>query len=409
MNFKYKALTDSGSTVSGSIAAENPEHARQLIAAKGFIPQSVKEGGGGDGDSASPAWMEAVNRWLAKVKADDLMLFTKQFRTMLDAGLPVSRLLQVLEQQTENRKLKFAIVAMQQDINQGASMYKAFSAHPACFNELYCSMLRAGEISGNVTSVMERLIYLIDHESKVRGKIKSALTYPAIVLVTLIGAFFFLLNFVIPKFIPIFRKAKLDLPWPTELCIAMNQGLQHYWHVGLIALAVLVAAVILYCKTPQGRHNRDKLYLKVPLIGPVLKKAAMSRFSSIFAILQSSGVSVLESVSIISRTIGNAAIAREFDSLEDKLKEGRGISAPLKTSKYFTPMVINMIAIGEETGNLDEMLQEVAKHYDYEVEYSVNKMSDMIGPLLVLGLSFVVGFFAMAVMLPIFDLVKMAQ
>ena len=410
MNFKYKAMTDSGSTVSGVVAAENEAHARQLIAAKGYIPQTVKKGGAASGEAAEqPAWLEAINRRLTTVKAPDLMLFTKQFRTMLDAGLSVSRALEVLEQQTTNLLLKHAVVTMQADIRQGTSMAKAFSNHPRCFSNLFTSMVRAGEVSGNLSEVLNRLIYIIDHDNRIKGKIKSALTYPAVVVVALSGAFFFLLGVVIPQFVNMFQRAGIDLPWPTQVCLIMNKVLVGYWHIGLVGFIALVVGLITYCKTPVGRLHRDSLFLKVPLIGPVLKKAAMARFSSIFAILQSSGVSILESVSILANTIGNEAIAQEFNNLEEKLREGRGISAPLRSSKHFTPMVINMIAIGEESGNLDEMLQEVARHYDYEVEYSVNKMSELLGPILVLSLSGVVGFFALAIMLPIFELTKLAH
>lgn len=407
MNYKYKAITESGTSVSGTVTAENEAQAMQLIAGKGYIPQQVRAGGKAE-SGEQPQWLEAINRKLAKVKAPELMLFTKQMRTMLDAGLSVSRALDVMEQQTENKKLKHAVLQMSQHIRQGSTMHQAFSEHPECFSDLYTNMIQAGEISGNLSEVMERLSYLIDHEYKIKSKIKSALTYPAIVVIALTGAFVFLLGFVIPKFVSLFSSAGIDLPWPTQLCITMSDILFAYWHIGLLAIIAALVAIILYSKTPTGRLQRDTLFLKVPLIGPVLQKAAMARFSSIFAILQSSGVTVLKSVKIISQTIGNAAISREFDNLEDKLMEGRGISGPLKSSNYFTPMVINMIAIGEESGNLDEMLQEVARHYDYEVEFSVAKMSDMIGPILVLGLSFVVGFFALSIMLPIFELTKLS-
>ncbi|BBD08522.1 type II secretion system F family protein [Desulfovibrio ferrophilus] len=406
MNYKYKAITDSGSPVTGTIAAENEAQAMQLIAAKGYIPQNVKAGGKSDaGDE--PEWLEAINRKLAKVKAPELMLFTKQLRTMLDAGLPVTRALDVMEQQSENKKLKHAVIKMSQNIRLGSTMHQAFAQHPECFSELYINMIQAGEVSGNLSDVMERLAYLIDHEHKVKSKIKSAMTYPIIVVIALLGAFTFLLGFVIPQFVTLFAGAGIELPWPTKLCITMSEMLFAYWHVGVLGIIAFIAGLAIYCKTPTGRFQRDTLFLRIPIIGPVLRKAAMARFSSIFAILQSSGVSVLNSVSIISRTIGNAAISREFDNLESKLMEGRGISGPLQSSKHFTPMVINMIAIGEESGNLDGMLQEVATHYDYEVEYSVGRMSEMIGPILVLSLSGVVGFFALAIMLPIFELTKM--
>jgi len=408
MNYKYKAITEGGTPVSGTIAAESEAQAMQMIAAKGYIPQQVRAGGKAASAGTEPQWLQALNRKMTKVKAPDLMLFTKQLKTMIDAGLPVSRALDVLEQQTENKRLKHATVEMSQAIRQGATMSQAFGLQKGVFPDLYTNMLQAGEVSGNLTEVMERLIYLIDHEHKVVGKIKSAMTYPIIVLVTLFGAFFFLLSFVMPKFVTLFKYAKIELPWPTRMCIVMSNAITTYWPIGLTVVVLFVVGLITYCKTPSGSFQRDRLLLKLPLVGPVLKKAAMSRFTSIFSILQASGVTVLSSVAIISKTIGNVAISREFDNLEDKLKEGRGISGPLKSSRHFTPMVINMIAIGEESGNLDERLQEVSKHYDYEVEYSVGRMSEMIGPIMVLGLAGVIAFFALSIMLPIFELTKLA-
>lgn len=270
-------------------------------------------------------------------------------------------------------------------------------------------MLKAGEVAGTLPEVLERLIYLIEHEYKVKKQIQSAMVYPIIVVVLLIGAFLFLLNFVIPKFVEIFARAKIELPLPTKVCMYMYQGLQQYWHVGLATVVISVTALVLYVRTEKGRYVMDSMLLKMPLIGPVLRKGAMARFASIFALLQASGVGILDTVSILSSTIGNEAIAREFEHLRDKLQEGRGIAGPLRNSRNFTPMVINMIAIGEESGNLDNMLQQVSKHYDYEVEYSVNRMAELIGPILMGCLAVVVGFFAMAILFPMFDLTKQVK
>jgi type IV pilus assembly protein PilC len=233
--------------------------------------------------------------------------------------------------------------------------------------------------------------------------------YPIIVVVFLGIAFFILLTFVIPKFITIFESAKIDLPLPTVICNIMYHFLIDYWQLMLgVALAVFFAFRF-YFRTENGRLAGDAFVLRIPLIGPLFLKSAMSRFASIFSILQSSGVGVLDAMKILSGTIGNYAISRQFDRLRSRLEQGLGISGPLRSGKYFTPMVINMVAIGEESGNLDEMLSEVSRHYDEEVGYATERLSELIGPILVVGLAAVVGFFALAIFLPMWDLTKMVK
>lgn len=399
--FRYQALTDAGTVVTGELEADSERAARNLLAGRGHFPRALKQINGRERSAAGTSTL------LQKMPtAQDLILFTKQFRTMLNAGMTVISLLEVLEQQTEKPALRQVIATIHEDIRQGASLHASFSKHSKVFSPLYLAMIRAGEISGTLPEVLQRLIYLIDHEHKVKKQIKSAMTYPAVVLVTLFGAFLFLLTFVVPQFITIFAGAGLELPLPTQVTVVLYLGLKNFWHLILGGFICIVAGLILYCRTEQGRLVRDSLFLKIPLIGPVLQKAAMSRFASIFALLQASGVSVLDSVTVLSNVIGNAAISKEFSTLKDMLREGRGISGPLGASKHFTPMVVSMIAVGEETGNLDEMLQAVAEHYDYEVEYAINRMSELIGPLLILLLSAVVGFFALAIFMPMWDLTK---
>jgi len=398
--FTYKAMDQAGVTVAGSIEAESTEMAKNLLATRGYIPSKVSP------ESAASSGF-SLQDMLATVKAPDLILFTKQCRTLLRAGVPILTLLQVLENQTQNPKLRNIAAIMARDIREGASLYTAFNKHPKVFSDLYCSMVRAGETSGALPEVLERLSYIIEHEHKIKSDIKSALQYPMTVLIALGIAFFVLLTFVIPKFVTIFKNAGLDLPLPTVICIWLNQFLIGYWYLSLGSLAAVIIGLNQYFKTDQGRYIRDSLILKFPILGPLFLKSAMSRFASIFAILQSSGVPVLESLRILSGTMGNAAIAKEFDRIRDLVEEGRGISAPLRSAKYFTPIVVNMIAIGEESGNLDEMLREISIHYDDEVGYAVKKMSEALGPVLVVGLAAVVGFFAMAIFLPMWDLTKL--
>ena len=196
---------------------------------------------------------------------------------------------------------------------------------------------------------------------------------------------------------------------PTKIAILLSNFLKGYWFIYIPSVLGIVFVLYSYFKTENGRFTRDTVLLQLPIVGPLLQKAALSRFASIFAILQSSGVPVMQSLTILSVTIGNAAISKDFDYVRDRIEQGAGISAPLKAAKYFTPMVVDMIAIGEESGNIDDMLREITKHYDDEVEYAVKGLSDAIGPILIVGLAAVVGFFALAIFMPMWDLTSMAK
>jgi type IV pilus assembly protein PilC len=343
------------------------------------------------------------------VKTKDLILFTKQFRSMMQAGVPILRLLQVLENQTQDKTLKRVVTAIGHDVKDGLTLHAAMKKFPSIFSPLFLSMINAGEVSGSVPEILGRLIDIIEHEAKIKSDIKSALQYPITVLIALGIAFFVLLTFVIPKFVDIFAKVGIALPLPTKIAMFLYQGLANYWYILIIGLAALIVGLRYYFKTVAGRYALDAFLLKMPLFGPLFQKAAMSRFASIFAIMQASGVPVMKTMEVISNTIGNTAISREFDLVRERIQEGQGISGPLSSAKYFTPMVVDMVAIGEESGNIEDMMRQVSMHYDDEVNYAVKGLSDAIGPILIVGLAAVVGFFAMAIFLPMWDMTKMVK
>jgi type IV pilus assembly protein PilC len=404
--FTIHAVNDRGATVTEVVEAESADSAANIVLTRGLLPVAPVEEGGSFRDRTR--WYDMVDR-LKVVHPSDLILFTKQFRTMLRAGVSMMKLLEVLENQTENAKLRRVIAVMSRDIQEGASLHAAFSRHPGVFSSLYCGMVQAGEASGALPEVLDRLIYIIEHEQKIKTEIKTALQYPVFVVCLLGVAFFVLLTFVIPKFVNVFTKTGVEIPLPTQICMLLYRFLVQFWYVPLFVTVVAAAGLMIYFRTEKGRLVRDGLLLKMPLIGPLLVKAAMSRFASIFSILQASGVSARDAIRILSGAIGNAAISRDFDRINEMLEEGRGISEPLRRTRYFPPIVVNMIAIGEESGNLDVMLREVSEHYDVEVEYAMKSLSDAIGPALTIGLAAVVGFFALAIFLPMWDMTKMMQ
>ena len=403
--FNYQAITESGESTKGSLEADSIEAANSILASRGLIPTRVKEERAAVGSARGTSVMDLFT----KVGPPELILFTKQFKTLIRAGVPMITILQVLEDQTENPKLRKILGVIHQDIREGASLYDAFSRHNRVFSPLYCSMLRAGESSGALPEVLERLTYIIEHEHKVKTDIKSAMMYPLIVLCFLFVAFIVLLTGVIPRFVKIFQSAGLTLPLPTKICMWLYHAMVSYWYVIIAVGTVVVVGGFLYNRTQPGRLLRHKLLMQVPVFGQLIRKSAISRFASIFAILQASGVDILDSMDILATTIGNEAFSQQLTGLQDRLKEGHGISVPLSQAKYFTPMLINMVAIGEESGNLDDMLRDVANHYDTEVEYAMKRMADAIGPILTIGLAAVVGFFALAIFLPMWDLTLMAK
>ena len=403
-SYRYEAVNEAGKPVAGLIDAESPDHANDLLGARGLTLLSLRD----EAVAAPGRRREWLARLFSSVHPEELILFTKQLSTMLHAGIPILRVVDILENQSENPRLKDICRQIGLDIRGGANLSRSLQRHPDVFPPLYCSMVLAGETSGALPQILERIIYIISHEYKVRTEVRSVLQYPLIVLVSLVTAFVALITFVIPQFAGVYRKVKVELPFPTRACLLLSRLFNEHWAVLLLGLGTLVLGFLLLVRTPWGRHGWDRLKLRIPLVGPLLLKAALSRFASIFSILQSSGVGILDSLKILSGTIGNAAISRELEGLQKHLEQGQGVARPLMAAKYFTPMLINMVAVGEEAGNLDEMLREVSLHYDSEVEYATRRLTTAMGPVLIVAMAVLVGFFALAVYMPMWDLAKLA-
>jgi len=403
MTYKYQAIDSLGQPVRGMIEAASIPDAEEAVASGGLIPIRVAAAKPKKG--LSDSW---IVRMTSNVKAKELILFSKQFRSMFRSGIPLLRLLEVIEKQTESPSLKKAAAAIREDIREGASLKEAMERHPTIFSPMYRGMMGAGETSGNVPEVLDRLTYILEHENRVKADIHSALQYPKVVVIALSIAFFILLTFVVPKFAAVFGKAGIVLPLPTKIAIALHHGLMEYWHIMLLGVFLVVVGLKLYFRTENGKFVRDSFLLRLPVLGPLFIKAAMSRFSSILAILLSSGLPIMNAMTLLSETIGNSAISRVFTSIRAQMEEGKGIARPLTNAKFFTPMVVNMIAIGEESGNLEGMLREISVHYDEEVEHSVKELADLIAPVLIVALAGVVGFFALAIFMPMWDLTKLA-
>lgn len=401
-HYSYKAVGSTGNPVSGYQDADSPDQANELLSARGLTVLSLSE----LGLAGKAGGWEARLKQLHRITTEERILFTKQLSTMIRAGIPMLRVMDILTNQTENPRLKAICADIAVEIRSGHTLHAALHRHANVFSPLYIGMVLAGETSGSLPQVLQRLIYVISHEHKVKSDVRAALQYPALVFFSLVVAFFTLITLVIPRFAAIYEKVQLNLPLPTRICIALSQFLKLHWPGLLLVLFLL--AVLLYgaVRTRPGRLVRDRLLLKLPLIGPLIVKASLSRFANIFSILQATGVGILDSLHILSATIGNTAIERELDRVQTRLEEGHGIAQPFLAARFFTPMFVNMVAIGEESGNLDEMLREISSHYDTEVEFATRRLTAALGPILIVLLAAMVGFFALAVYLPMWDLAR---
>lgn len=405
--FRYEAIGPNGQMIKGRIEATDEQRAKQALADRDEIPirlSKVRKA-----PEKRPAAPGLRSSWFRSVGTQDLILFSRQFSTMVRVGISASSLLSILKSQTEHPVLRSAIGQIENVIQQGGTYSDAFSGFPRIFPSLYCSMVRAGEVSGTLPDVMDRLIDIMEHELAVRKEVKKALQYPKIVLFALFVSFIILLIVVFPRFAAMYMDAGMRLPLPTRICMALSRAVMQHWILLLVLLLSSFAAISAYFRTPSGMMQRDRLLLRLPLIAPLIQKATISRFSSMFAVMQSHGMNVLESMQTIRDTVDNQAIVAEFDRVIEQLAEGAGLASPMRTARYFTPMLVNMVSIGEETGDLPELLRIVSRHYDVETRYAIDRMIAAIGPILTVLLAVVVGFFALAIYMPMWDMVQIVR
>lgn len=341
-----------------------------------------------------------------KVKLKSMVVLSRQFATMINAGIAVVRCLDILEGQTKDEALKGAVGQCKRDVKAGLSLTDAFSKHPHVFSRLYVNMVRAAETGGILDQILDRLASFLEKEDEIRGKIKSAMIYPVLVLIFAGLMLTALFMFVLPKFKEIFDSMNVKLPLATRMLFEGSAFLKGYWYV---LAAIVVGGYIFYrtyAKTEQGRYQIDKLKLSVPVVGELVQKMAISRFSRTFATLIASGVPMMRSLEIVGETSGNVVIAKAVESARTSIREGQKISTPLAQSGLFPSMVTHMIDVGEETGRLSDMLVKVSDFYDMEVEGAVKALTSLIEPCLIVVMGGIVGFIAVSIMAPIFKLVS---
>jgi type IV pilus assembly protein PilC len=343
------------------------------------------------------------------VKTRDIVIFTRQFATMINAGLPLVQSLTILAAQTENKTLQEVTRAVVYDVESGNTLADAFSKHPKAFPELYVNMVAAGEAGGILDTILLRLATFLEKSDALVRKVKSAMIYPGVIFSVAAIAVSVLLIFVIPTFQSMFASVNMALPLPTRVVIGMSNFLIGFWWAILAAIGLAVFALKSYAKTSDGRKNIDTMLLNLPVLGDLLRKSAVSRFTRTLGTLISSGVSILDGLEITAKTSGNRVIHDAVMQSRQSIAGGETIAAPLEKSKVFPPMVISMIAVGEQTGGLDEMLSKIADFYDEEVDVAVGALLSLMEPVMIVVLGVIVGGMVVAMYLPIFDMMNAVQ
>jgi type IV pilus assembly protein PilC len=393
--YTYTARSPNGELKSATMEAASRDEVvaqlrRQRLNVVKVDEQKAKKGGGA-------------------IKMRDIVIFTRQFSTMINSGLPLVQALDILAKQSENKALQEVTRAVVFDVESGHTVADALGKHPKAFNELYVNMVAAGEAGGILDTILMRLATFMEKNDALVRKVKGAMIYPGVIMSVAGIAIAVLLIFVIPVFQAMFASVNLELPLPTQIVVAMSEFLIGYWWA-VIGSAVGAAFLLKrYYATQSGKLVIDRLLLKVPVLGDVLRKSAVSRFTRTLGTLISSGVSILDGLEITAKTAGNRVIQDAIMASRASIAGGDTIAAPLQKSNVFPPMVISMIAVGEQTGGLDEMLTKIADFYDEEVDAAVSNLLSMLEPIMIVFLGVVVGGMVVAMYLPIFDMINTVQ
>ena len=413
--YAYVAMNNRGKEISGSVEAETSTLAISQIRDMGYFPTKVSEKSPASGASTSAKPAKAggsMNITIKlpgigdRIKPKQLAVFVRQLATLLGAGLPLLRSINVLSDQAKPGILKETLSQVAADVEGGATFSDAVAKHPKSFSKLFVNMIKAGEVGGILEAVLERLAEFSEKEEALKRKIKSAMVYPILVTVAAVGILTFLIIVVIPTFKKMFEDFDTELPGATVMLLKISDVFKD-WKSILVILGSLVGLFVIYKlirKTRKGAYYSDKIKLYIPVVGPLIRKTAVGRFSRTFATLIGSGVPILQALTIVKDTSGNEVIAQAMVSVRDSIREGESIAGPLQASGIFPPMVINMVDVGEETGALDKMLLKVAEAYDQEVDAAVAALTSVMEPIMIVGMGVVVGFIVIALFLPLIKL-----
>jgi type IV pilus assembly protein PilC len=412
--FNYVAVDKDGKEIKGRLEVSSNQEAIDKVRQKGFYPVSIVEekakgekpvAGKEPAKAGEPSPKPFLAITVGGVSTKQVTVFTRQLSTLIGAGLPLVRSLYVLERQEKTGLLKTTIRGLAEQVEGGSAFSEALAKYPKIFPPLYVNTVKAGETGGVLELVLTRLADFAEKSQKLNSRIKAALVYPALVLTMAVSVLFFLVTFIVPKFMQIFKEMNVPLPLITQILLVISDFAKNRWFIGL---AILIALIVLY-KILYGltvtRLIVDKIKLDMPVMGPLLRKIAIARFSRTLGTLLSSGVPILQALMVAKDTTGNEVMARSIIRVHDSVREGETVAKPLLKAGLFPAMAVNMISVGEETGALDQMLLKIADVYDEEVDVTVTGLMSLLEPFLIIGMGLVVGFIVIAMFLPLFSLV----
>lgn len=407
--YAYKGLNSQGKNVGGIIDADSPKGARLKLRRTGVYTTDLTEQNQQKG-AAEKLWATTdLGAYFERITPQDLSLMTRQLATLVGAGLPLVECLGALTEQVENARQKRILSQVREQVVEGGTLADAMESHPRVFSDLYVSMVRAGEASGALDIVLIRLAEYTERSSQLRDKVRSALTYPLLMAVFSGFILFFLLSYVVPKVTRIFAETQQELPIMTVVLLAISDFAAEYWWLILGSILTAVIAVRVSTRTTAGQLRFDKILLRAPYFGKVLKKVALARFARTLSTLLVGGIPLLQSLDIVKHVVSNLVLQNAIEEGRDAIREGQSVAEPLKRSGHFPPLLVHMISVGEKSGELEQMLSRAADAYDSEVESSVSALSSVMEPLMVIFMGGVVLFIVMAILLPIFSMNELVR
>lgn len=401
--FIYEARDPAGNLIKESVEAQNMRMATQMLQERKFTIIKIDEKSKKVSQTDVMAWFNQFKR----VNEQALTVFSRQFATMINAGLAMVRCLDILAEQTDDKKLQETLIQVRKDVEGGSTLSNALAKHPKVFSTLYSSMVKAGEMGGVLDEVLERLAGFMEKDFGLKKKVKAALTYPVVILCMAILIVVFLVTYILPTFVGLFEGMNLKLPIATKILIVITKGAKNPVIAGITIVVCVLGGIFInwYGAQPTGKKQFDMLKLNLPVFGMLNRKVAISRFCRTLGTLLSSGVPIMQALEIVGKASGNEVLALTVNNIRDSIREGESIASPLGASGMFPPMVTQMVAVGEETGNLDAMLSKIADFYDTEVEYMLTSLTSMLEPIMICAMGGIVGFIVMAVFLPLYQLI----
>ena len=403
--FEYSALDSKGKRTSGIIDAESASAARQKIRNSGYFPVTIKE----VQDAGSPKTSRnlSLTRFIRRVKPIETAMMTRQLATLLNAGLPLVTAMDTLTSQIKTHSFKTTLAQIKNAVVEGTSFADALNQFPGTFSSLYINMVRAGESSGTLEIVLDRLADITEKQNTLTNRIQSAMTYPVFMAVVGVGVLFFLMSVVVPQLTTIFSDMEKSLPTPTVILIAISNFIKSYWWALGMGLILLFIAFYRFKQTPKGRYIYDKTMMRVPVMGNILRKLAISRFSRTLGSLLDNGVPMLNALEIVKNISSNILISNAVEAASENVGKGQGLGTSLAESQVFPSLPIQMIQVGEQSGELEKMLYKVADIYDNEVEMNILSLTSLLEPVIILGMALVVMFIVISIILPIIQMNKL--